>query len=745
MTIEIKVGPPVITISQGRTFMVTDRRGYINTDSDEGVYAIDTRFISFYHLYINRVPWEVINSSQLVFYASRAHLTNRKINTEGGIIPEHSLGLTLSRTVSEGIHEEFEIINYSGKKVTFVLELAIRSDFADLFEVKNKSIVQRGKQQTNWNESKKLLRTSYDHKDFHRAADYLITNTNTPVGYANGRIFFEIELEQNQHWQMCADLILEHGQHIQKPDPESCSFGQKGTASAGATPSPKQEPESNFDQRQARWQARCTNIATPNNDLYRSYRQAVDDMGALRIYNMDVSDEAWVPAAGVPWFVTLFGRDSLTVSYQNMAVSPGFARGALKRLAEYQATKRDDWHDAQPGKIMHEIRFGELAHFNVIPFTPYYGTADATILYLIVLSETYRWTGNVELLKEYQKVAEGCLNWIDHYGDLDGDGFQEYKTFSTPGYENMGWKDAQDAVVYADGSQVKQPKALCELQAYVYDAKTRMSEIFEALGDEEHAKTLLQEAETLKKNFNRIFWMEDEGCYAYGLDPDKKQITSIASNAGQVLWSGIADQGKAERTTRRLLQEDMWSGWGIRTLSSDNPAYNPYLYQLGSVWPQDNGIIAAGFKRYGQVNEANKVIRGIFDAINRFDAYRPPEVFAGVPRIGDADFPVLYPGGANIPQAWATGSVFHMLRTILGLRADAPHKHLHVNPTLPDWIPEIELQHLQVGPCKITIRFWREGKQSRWEVCEITRDQGVKEEVAIQVLKDPNVVQHTSQ
>ncbi len=736
MTIEIKVGPPVITISQGRTFMVTDRRGYINTDSDEGVYAIDTRFISFYHLYINRVPWEVINSSQLAFYASRAHLTNRKIMTEGGVIQAHSLGLTLNRTVSEGIHEEIEIVNYSGKTVTFLLELAIRSDFADLFEVKNKDIVQRGKQQTNWDENKKLLRTSYDHKDFHRAADYQIANTNSPVGYANGRIFFEIELEQNQHWQMCADLILEHGQHVQKPSPGSCSFGQRGTASAGATPSPEQEPKSNFDERQARWQSRCTNIVTSNDDLYRTYRQAVDDMGALRIYDMDVSDEAWVPAAGVPWFVTLFGRDSLTVSYQNMAVSPGFARGALKRLSQYQATERDDWKDAQPGKIMHEIRFGELAHFNLVPFTPYYGTADATILYLIVLSETYRWTGDVELLKEYQKVAEGCLNWIDHYGDLDGDGFQEYKTFSTPGYENMGWKDAKNAVVYADGSQVKQPKALCELQGYVYDAKTRMSEVFEALGDEKRAKTLLQEAETLKKNFNRVFWMEDEGCYAYGLDPDKKQITSIASNAGQVLWSGIADQEKAEHTTRRLLQEDMWSGWGIRTLSSNNPAYNPYLYQLGSVWPQDNGIIAAGFKRYGQVDEANKVIRGIFDAINRFDSYRPPEVFAGVPRMGDVDFPVLYPGGANIPQAWATGSVFHMLRTILGLRADAANKHLYVNPTLPDWIPGIELQHLQVGPCKITIRFWREGDASRWEVSENTAEKNVKKEEMIEVVQE---------
>src|SRR5579884_3918117 len=400
MTIEIKVGPPVITISQGRTFMVTDQRGFINTDSDEGVYAIDTRFISFYHIYINRVPWNVINSSQLAFYASRFHLTNPKVNTEGGEIAKDSLGLTLNRTVSEGIHEEFEIVNYSGKKVQFVLEIAMRSDFADIFEVKSNDIVQRGKQQTEWHEKQMLLSTKYDHKDFHRAALYQITHTSSPVGYANGRIFFEIELDQNEKWEMCGDLILD--------------LGQQGSRSSGATPAPQEDPKSDFDARQARWQKRVTNIATPNNDLYRTYRQAIDDMGALRIYDMDVSDEAWVPAAGVPWFVTLFGRDSLTVSYQNMAVSPGFARGALKRLSEYQAKERDDWRDAQPGKILHEIRFGELAFFHKIPFTPYYGTADATILYLIVLSEAYRWTGDINLLKEYRQVADGCLNWIDH-------------------------------------------------------------------------------------------------------------------------------------------------------------------------------------------------------------------------------------------------------------------------------------------------------------------------------------------
>jgi glycogen debranching enzyme len=231
----------------------------------------------------------------------------------------------------------------------------------------------------------------------------------------------------------------------------------------------------------------------------------------------------------------------------------------------------------------------------------------------------------------------------------------------------VGWKDAGEAVVYADGSQVKQPKGLCELQGYTYYAKIRMAEVFHVLGDEARAQVLLQQAETLRRNFNTTFWMEQEGCFAYGLDPEKKQITSIASNAGHCLWSGIADQDKEEHTARRLLQDDMWSGWWIRTLSSKNPAYNPFSYQRGSVWPHDNGIIAAGFKRYGLSKEANQVIRGVFDAARRYQVYRLPEVFAGVQRKGETtDFPALYPGGANIPQAWASGSIFQMCRPCSG-------------------------------------------------------------------------------
>lgn len=728
MPIEIKVGPPVVTISQGRTFMVSDLAGSIDPQTFQGVYMNDTRFISFYSLYINGNRLDLINSSQLTFDASRFHLTNPQINLEDGILEAQTLQLVVNRLVRGGIHEDLDIANFTGRSVSFLLELALHSDFADIFEVRTMRIVRRGKILTNWDKQGKQLVTSYDNKDFHRAIAYLIQD-DVPVSYSNGRICFEVSLAPNQRWHTCCEMVLEQNHLSTRPANNRCcrragsNIQIRGSAYG-----------SEFGRRQAQWQSRCTGIMTTNNNFYRMYQQAVDDMRALRIYDMDISDDIWVPAAGVPWFVTLFGRDSLTVSYQSMLVSSGFARGALQRLAEYQATERDDWRDAQPGKILHEIRFGELAHLHHVPFTPYYGTADATILYLIVLSETYRWTGDRDLLKTYRKTAENCLAWIDQYGDLDGDGFQEYKTFSQPGYENLGWKDAQDAVVYADGSQVKQPKALCELQGYVYDAKTRMAEIFRALDDEPRASELERQAENLKQRFNQTFWMEEEGCYAFGLDPEKKQITSVASNAGQCLWSGIADPDKAARTARRLLQDDMWSGWGIRTLSEQNPAYNPLSYQRGSVWPQDNGIIVEGLKRYGLVNEAQTVIRGIFDAIERFEAFRPPEVFAGTKRRATLDFPVLYPSGANIPQGWATGTIFHMLRTILGLRADAPHGRLYVHPTLPEWLPTIEIQRLRVGASTLNLLFWREHGRSCWRVLD---QQVSNEEQRIQVLDEP--------
>ena len=437
-------------------------------------------------------------------------------------------------------------------------------------------------------------------------------------------------------------------------------------------------------------------------------------MSGLRLPIEGTDHLQFVPAGGVPWFVALFGRDSLIVSIQNAMVYPEFAVGALEVLARHQATARDDYRDAEPGKIMHELRRGELAHFKLIPHTPYYGTADATILYLIVLHNAWRCTGDLDLVKRFLPAAEKCLTWIDKYGDRDGDGFQEYQTRSPQGYENQGWKDSGEALVNTDGSLVKGPKALVELQAYVYDAWLRMAQVYDALSKPARASALRRKAKALFERFNEAFWDEDAGFYAFCLDGEKKKVMSIASNPGHCLWAGIVPPDRAERVVKRLMQPDMSSGWGIRTLSSDHPAYNPHSYQNGSVWPHDNAMIAAGMRRYGFADEAAQVARDISGAASYFILHQMPELYSGLQR-NPTNFPVQYLG-ANVPQAWAAGSCFALLQMITGFQPDAPAGRVCFDPALPDWMDELTLRDLRIDDKQFDIRFWRDGTASRFEV-----------------------------
>ena len=698
MPVEISVGPPVLMINHGSTFMVTDLDGEIAAESEQGVFASDTRFVSYYALFANGERWIRLSSSATSNTTARIYLTNPALATEDGEIPAGTLALTVARAVAGGIHEDLDLANHGLQPVRFNLEVAIRSDFADLFEVKAHRFVRRGRIETEWDKQHAELRVSYNNRDFHRGLIYRLLKSQATPHYANGRVTFEVQLPPGETWHSCCYYILVQQERTRLP-----LYGCDDALLA-----------SEVDEPQRAWLEHTTRLRTSNEDIYRLYRRSVEDMGALRLYEPDLGPDVWLPAAGVPWFVTIFGRDSLITSLQNMLVDPTFARGALRVLARYQATGRDDWRDAEPGKILHELRSGELAHFGKIPHTPYYGTADATILYLIVLHETWKWLGDAELLRAYREVALRCLDWIDQYGDLDRDGFQEYRTRSSLGYENVGWKDAGDAVVYPDGSQVRQPKALVELQGYVFDAWLRMAEVFEVLGEGERAATLRRRAADLQQRFETAFWSEDLGCYAFGLDPAKQRIESVASNMGHCLWSGIASPEHAARVVERLLQPDMWSGWGIRTLSADHPAYNPFSYQLGSVWPHDNGLIALGFKRYGFATEAARIARDISEAASYFVSYRLPELYAGIER-RPGTFPVQYLG-ANVPQAWAAGSVFHLLQAILGLRADAPNHRLYVDPALPGWLRDLELGGLKVGQTTLDLRFWRDGDLTRWDV-----------------------------
>ena len=703
MALEIKVGPPQLAVHHGYSVLLTEPDGSIPWPSDRGLYVQDTRIISAWDIYANGERWELLSSGTPSHDLARIFLTNPNVTTEDGTIIEHTLELAITRRIGGGVHEDLDLRNHGATMVRFNLEIAVRSDFADIFEVKSGHIVRRGHITTDWEPSTQSLTTTYINRDFRRVLSVRADRISgaTHAVYANGRISFEIALDPGGAWHACLLYGVAAGEHW-LDIPAACT----ATAPPGPTINGSRT-----------WQRELTRITCSNANMQSLITQAVEDMAALRLpFPATAQDgEAYVvPAAGLPWFVALFGRDSLIVSLQSLIVWPEFARGALDVLGRWQARERDDWRDAEPGKILHELRQGELAHFKLVPHTPYYGTADATPLYLIVLHAAWRATGDRALLERFLPNAEAALDWIDNWGDRDGDGFQEFATRSPVGYENMSWKDSGDSMSWPDGSLVKGPKAVCELQGYVYDAWLRMAEVYDALARPDRARALRAKAAALFEKFNATFWNEDEGYYAYMLDGEKRPVWSVASDPGHLLYSGIVPEDRAARVAARLLAADMDSGWGIRTLSAAHHAYNPYSYQNGSVWPHDNGIIAAGFKRYGLGREAAQIARAISGAAGHFLLNQVPELYAGLPHQADG-FPVQYLG-ANVPQAWAAGSAFMLVQAMLGLEPDAPRGALYIDPWLPPWLPDLTLTDLRLGGHTLDIRFHREGDVTNHEV-----------------------------
>ena len=670
---QITVGPPQLRVHSGQTVWSAEPDGTVARGGIKGLMFRDTRLISTWELYANGTPWTLLNSGEIAHYAARAYLTNGEIRLRDGSIPANTLNLVLSRWIDGGVHEDLDISNHAQRHISFTLELSIRSDFADLFEVRKKTATRLGRMNSEWSSAHQTLRTTYDNEDFHRGLT-LRARADSPASFANGRLAFEVSIPPGATWHACLHYDLEAGTE-RLAAPHDCLVEASDSAPARSL---------------AAWRRDSLRLDIPNPDVRRAYDQARDDLGGLR---MEVDGHV-IPAAGLPWFMCLFGRDTLITSMQTLPVNQSLARGTLALLGARQATGFDAWRDAEPGKILHELRVGELAHFRRIPHTPYYGTADATPLYLMLLHQAWRWTGDRDLLDRHLEAAEGCLAWIDNHGDRDGDGFQEYGA-RAGGYENMGWKDAGDAVLYPDGSMVTNPKALCELQGYVYAAWTGMAEVYAALGHPARAAELSAKAAALYNRFNDVFWNEDDGFYAFALDGDKRPVRTVASNVGHCLWTGIIRPDRARRVVERMMAPDMFSGWGIRTLSAKHPAFNPISYHNGSVWPHDNGLIAQGFARYGFHEEALRVARGIQEAAAHFAEHQVPELFSGLPRNG-GDFPVQCIG-ANVPQAWAAGSAFSFLQATLGLEPDAPRGILRLRPRLPDWLPHLTLHNLQLG------------------------------------------------
>lgn len=698
MPIKVSVNSGQIAINDGSTFLVTDSYGWINDNVAQGFFVADTRLISYYEVSINRDRLLLLASSPVNHHSALYQFTNPEFRTVRGIVPSGRLMIGIRRDIVGGMHEDIDITNHYSQQVEFQLMLAVRSDFADIFEVKSQQILTRGETETVWQNGK--LTTTYRNASFYRA---LITHpecADSQPRYANGRLFFDIVLDPGQCWHTCINFAAIIGNET--------IHSQKTCATEHATEAKQISND---------FLAQATKLRSSNAEIAAYYQQALVDMAALRIKVEANGHDFWMPAAGIPWFVAVFGRDSVVVSMQTMAVYHEFSYGTLLRLAQLQATEVDDWRDAQPGKMLHELRRDELTQLKQLPYTPYYGTIDTTILWIITLLEAYQWSHNETLLHECRHPLEKALVWIEKYGDFDQDGFVEYQTRSSMGLRNQGWKDSGDSIVYSNGQQVDPPIALCEVQGYVYNAWKDAATIYEILGEAEQAKSLRQKANNLYQQFNDRFWMEDEGFYCLGLDNQKQQIRAIASNPGHLLWSGIVPKERADRLVKRLFEPDLWCGWGIRTLSSGNPAYNPISYQLGSVWPHDNAAIAMGLKQYGYHQKVNQVAEGIFAAASYFEAGRMPELFGGIER-QPGRFPVPYPD-ANVPQAWAAGSIFLLIRAMLGLEADATRRLLTVQPVLPDWLPDLELVKLSVGNATVTLRFWREGEQTQWKVMQL--------------------------
>jgi glycogen debranching enzyme len=671
-----------ISILDGSTFIVSDRRGDIEASPDEplGFFFRDTRFLSLWKLTVNGVSPDVLSTDETRYDEAQFFL----VPPTGTVYKDPYLSVIRKRIVGDGFHEDVTVINHDREPAEFELRLEADSDFADLFEVKD-ALEKKGERYRRVAGDRLVL--GYRRADFMREARIGVSQ---PAEADEQGFTFRLRLEPHEEWNTCV--------FVQPVTTEAFEIKHRHDDTS---------PKPNMRQSLEEWLEDAPKLTTTWDTLQHVYERSLVDLAALRFYSLSVPG-ASLPAAGLPWFMTVFGRDSLITSFQALPFAPELAEDTLRVLAARQGTKVDDFRDEEPGKILHEVRFGELTHFDERPHSPYFGTADATPLFLVLLDETERWTGNHDLVRELEPAARAALDWIDDYGDRDGDGYVEYERRNAEtGLENQCWKDSWDSIVFADGSLAKPPRACCEIQGYVYDAKVRCARLArEVWGDEELAARLEGDAAELRRRFNEDFWVASRGFFALALDGDKRQVDSLTSNIGHVLWSGIAEEEKAAQLTSHLMSDVFFSGWGVRTMATTEAAYNPIRYHNGTVWPHDNALIALGLTRYGYREEAARIAFAILEAATYF-RYRLPEVFAGYER-ARTQFPVQYPT-ASSPQAWATGTPLVFLRTMLGLEATA--EGLEVDPGLPAGIERIELR----------------GIPGRWGRADAVAEEAVKE------------------
>ncbi len=729
----------VQVLKQGNLYLLTDPFGDIHPDTRGlGLYEGDTRRLSCSILRVDGERPVLLQASAGGNYRGTIQLTNPSIerNREDKFRPEDALasqklGIGRHRLVTgRALEERIDVVNYAEEAHDVELELELAADAADIFEVRGWSRPGRGGHLPVALRGDRVT-FRYDGLDGVRMRTHFAFSESAaelgPVGGDRAAGDGAGWVRLRWHWELAPGEARELSWVVwttERPAPAHAVPAHRALADSDDVlypPVPDVDEDTVAASYHA-WNRGFADIRTENELFNLAIARSADDLRLL-VNDGPGPGERYV-AAGVPWFTTLFGRDALITSFQALAVRPQLAVETLEVLAAYQATEDDPERDAEPGKILHELRTGEMARTGELPHRPYYGTADATPLWLILLGATWDWTGDRELVDRLWPNALRALEWIDRYGDRDGDGFVEYERRGEQGLLNQGWKDSSDCIRDRHGRLAVTPIALAEVQGYVFDAKRRMAALARVRGEGALADRLDIEAERLRHRFEEAFWSPEQGFYAMAIDGEKHRADAIASNPGHCLWSGIVSPGRAGRVVERLMAPDMFSGWGIRSYAAGQVGFNPIGYHTGTIWPHDVSLIAAGFKRYGYHAEANRLVGRIFEASQHFAQFRLPELFCGFDR-DVSPVPVPYPVACS-PQAWAAGSIFLFLETMLGLRPHAAERELELAlPELPDWLEKVTVSNMRVGDGDVDLLFhrWRGGTSA--EVLRKSQDLAV--------------------
>jgi glycogen debranching enzyme len=654
----------LVKILDGNTFVVSDSRGDIEASLTDptGLFSFDTRFLSKWVLTINGERLNALSTDDLQYFETRFFL----VPGTGTVYVDSELSVIRRRAVGDGFHEELTILNHQEHPVELTVRVDAGCDFADLFEVKD-ALRKKGKYTARVENGRLTL--GYQRDTFGRAT---VIAASAPARLDKEGMTFKVRLEPHGSWTTDLDVataLLSSGETRERPK----FAGTRG----------RQSRERNLEQ----WLEGTPRLECDWDSLRTTYRRSLVDLAALR-FSPPISGGHSLPAAGLPWFMTMFGRDSIFTSLQALPFTPELAATTLRALGNWQGTRVDDFRDEDPGRILHEMRYGELPAFEERPHSPYFGSADATPLYVVLLDEYELWTGDRKLVRDLEYEARAALNWIDEYADLMGNGYVWYRRRNEKtGLENQCWKDSWDSISYRDGRLPGFPRATCELQGYAYDAKMRGARLArEIWKDPAFADELEKQAADLKRRFNRDYWVADDEYFALALDTEGKQVDALTSNIGHLLWSGIVDKSKAKAVMRHLMGPRLFSRWGVRTLAEGEGRFNPIGYHVGTIWPFDNSFVAWGLRRYGFKDESARIALGILEAAEFFDG-RLPEAFGGYER-SLTKYPVQYPTACS-PQAWSTGAPLLFLRTMLGL--EPLGDHLVVDPALPAGIGHIAL------------------------------------------------------